>query len=135
MCAAVEVSRCMNQHRDAIQRACLEFTRLLRTSSGAVDEVLAKGLAASYVEEALHHDDYLIDEGVDPVFLAHAIRYLAHTQAMPPLEGNLQWFAGALDALVELACPNAIVQRDEEPFFTAIKRGIESARSRYQNEA
>lgn len=104
---------------------------MLRVQAGVVDEILAKGLAASYVAQALHHEEYLTEQGVDPIFLAHAIRYLAHTQAMPPLEGNLQWFVGALDTLVELACPNTMVKRDQEPFFSAIEAGIELVRSNY----
>jgi hypothetical protein len=44
-----------------------------------------------------------------------------------------RWFSDMLAALVELACPNTIVSREQDEFFRDIEQGIATARSRYSD--
>ena len=79
-----------------------------------VEDILAQIQVNGLVREATRHVEYLSEQERDPNFLVFAIRYLTHSHAMPPLEGNIEWFRSALDVLVELACPNTPIGPEHE---------------------
>lgn len=119
----------MELNRTELELACLELARRCRVRQTAVDDVLARSMVEGYVRSVEHHAQFLREAGRDPNFLVRAVRYLAQTQAIPPLEGNLEWFASAVDTLVELACPNGSVDREQIPFFAELMHGIAEALS------
>ena len=122
----------MKLDRVALQAACYELARSIRWKDTPVDEVLARGMVDLYVKEATHHEQYLEGRGRDPNFIVHAVRYLAHVHAIPPLEGNFSWFTDSLDILVELACPNSGVSEAQRPFFEELAKGIAESRADYE---
>ena len=122
----------MNLDSDALRTACYELARATRMGATPVDEVFAKGMVEGYFSEAKRHERYFVDMERDPNFIVHAVRYLASAHAIPPLSGNMSWFATALEVLIELACPNTGLSVAQEPFFREIERGIEDSRTGYE---
>ena len=60
----------------------------------------------------------------DPNLLIRAVRYLAHTHAVPPMGKDTRWFFGVLDVLVKLACPNTGLPRRGTGFVSDVRRGL-----------
>jgi len=116
---------------NALAAACFEVARAIRWKDNPVDEVLAKAAIELYFNVAIEHEEYLLDQERDPNIIVRAVRYIALKHAIPPMEGNVEAFASMLDVLIELACPNQGVDRDQEPFFKDIEEGIQKARSDY----
>lgn len=121
----------MKTDRQLLERACFDLVRSIRWKDGPIEKVVAQAMVPGYVEIALHHEDFLVGQGRDPNIIVRAVRYLAHVHAIPPHEGNMEWFKSAMDILIELACPNTGVESDQEPFFQDLLQGINEARSDY----
>ena len=117
----------MPLNSEGLHAACVEVAR--STLWRPKEEVQAteddiEALAAQYVEHALHHVEFITDQGRDPNILVRAARYLAHTHAMPPMRHDVGWFSDMLDVLIELACPNTGLPRQGRAFITDLRRGL-----------
>jgi hypothetical protein len=122
----------MKTDRAALEEACYELARAIRSKDNRVDEVLARGMVEGYVREALFHEEYIVGRNRDPNLVVEAVRYLAGAHAIPPLEGNMEWFRTALEVLVELACPNSGVSEAQRKFFEELERGIAESKADYE---
>jgi hypothetical protein len=131
-CRSTPTLSLMKTDRAALEQACYELARSIRWKDDRVDEVLARGMVEGYVRDALFHEEYLVGRGRDPNFVVDAVRYLAQVHAIPPLEGNMDWFRTALEVLVELACPNAGVTEAQRKFFDELEEGIAESRADYE---
>jgi hypothetical protein len=122
----------MKTNRAALEERCYELARSIRWKNDRVDEVLARAMVEGYVREALFHEEYLVGQGRDPNLVVEAVRYLAQVHAIPPHEGNMEWFRTALEILVELACPNAGVTEAQRKFFEELEEGIAESKADYE---
>jgi len=122
----------MKTDRAALEEACYDLARSIRWRDDRVDEVLARGMVEEYVRAALFHEDHLISRGRNPNLVVEVVRYLAEVHAIPPLEGNMEWFRTALDTLVELACPNSRVTEAQRIFFEELGDGIAESKADYE---
>jgi hypothetical protein len=112
---------------EALHAACLAVAKVTmwkpreeKKSTDKEVEMLVRKLS----EIALDRLEFITGQGYDPNILVRAIRYLAHTHALPPMENDTRWFADMLDVLIELACPNANLPRGGRAFVTDLRRGL-----------
>jgi hypothetical protein len=63
-------------------------------------------LAEKYYRIAHVQLQFITEQNRDPNLLVRAVRYLAHTHALPPMGKDTEWFSDMLGVLIELACPN-----------------------------
>src|SRR6266581_1780778 len=99
----------MELNTEALHAACLGVAReTLWKPKGekksTVEEIGA--LAKKLHTVALLHVEFITEQGRDPNILVRAVRYLAHTHAIPPMRDDTGWFVDMLEVLIELACPN-----------------------------
>jgi hypothetical protein len=121
----------MKLDNNALAEACFEVARAIRSKKNPVDKVLAKASIQIYFNEAIQHEEFLVNQGRDPNIIVRAVRYLAHKHMIPPMEGNVEAFASMLEVLIELACPNTGVDKEQEAFLKDIEQGIRDARNDY----
>ena len=81
-------------------------------------------LAGQLYDIALGPLDFIIEQGRDPNVLVRAVRYLAHTHAIPPMRNDTGWFIDMLEVLIELACPNTDLPRNGKAFIADLRRGL-----------
>jgi hypothetical protein len=59
-----------------------------------------------------------------PEIIVNAIKYIDNIHSFPPLRGNTIWFDYTLGAVVELACPNGRLNKNNLDFLKDIENGI-----------
>lgn len=117
----------MELNREALHAACLDVARsTLWKPKEQIQSTEAEieALAEKYSRHALHYVEFVTEQGYDPNLLVRAVRYLAHTHAMPPLGNDTGWFVDMLDVLVELACPNTGLPPRGKDFIRDLRRGL-----------
>ena len=114
--------------REALRAACYEVARAIRWEKNPVDAVLASAMVEPYYQEAMHHEQFLTEQGYDPNGLTRAVKYLALKHTIPPMAEDIVWFREMLHVLIELACPNQSVDRETDEFF-AISRPVSQLRA------
>lgn len=73
------------------------------------------------------HIQYVRDMGRDPNLITRAVRYIAHTHAIPPMGTHIEWFEDMLRCLIELAVPNTGQTPTSIAFLHDVKEGIEES--------
>ena len=75
---------------------------------------------------AMYHYQTLEYFGKSSEILVRAINYINHVHAVPPVKGQYQWFSEALIVLLELVCPNTIIDKNSPAaqFLKDIEKGI-----------
>jgi hypothetical protein len=104
---------------DEIDVACFEVAR----QTQPIDSEEIKTLARRYA--AIARDRMSEELGIDEPLLARAIHYIGHVHAIPPMDDNVQWFGDMLDALVEVARPNAGLDDRSREFLRDMLGGIQ----------
>ena len=117
----------MELNIEALHAACLGVAReTLWKSKGekksTVKEIEAH--AAKLQVVALHHLEFIAEQGRDPNILVRAVRYLAHTHAIPPMRGDTGWYTDMLEVLIELACPNTDLPPKGKDFVADLRKGL-----------
>lgn len=114
----------MELNSEALYAACLDAARsaLWRKPPRTPQEIEA--LAQQFCAIALDHCEFITEQSRDPNLLVRAVRYLAHTHALPPMEFDTRWFRDMLEVLVELACPNAGLPPGGETFLKDLRTGL-----------
>lgn len=87
-------------------------------------EKIVETLAGQLYGIALDRLEFIATQGLDPNLLVRAVRYLAHTHAIPPMRNDTGWFVDMLEVLIELACPNTNLPRGGKAFVTDLRRGL-----------
>ena len=96
-------------------RACVEVARSIlgrKTSPDVIETV-----AGRYFSIACDHQDFVRGQREGDDVIANAVRYLAHTQAIPPMGTDTAWFMSSLGTLLEVAVPNSMLDKDSERFL------------------
>lgn len=108
-------------------RACVEVARSIlgrKTSPDVIETV-----AGRYFRIACDHQDFVRGQREGDDVIANAVRYLAHTQAIPPMGTDTAWFMSSLGTLLEVAVPNSMLDKDSERFLDQLQEGIRQSRS------
>ncbi|MBV8125510.1 MAG: hypothetical protein JOY60_06840 [Burkholderiaceae bacterium] len=116
----------------ALTQACFEFALATTSVEDSIDHMLARTKVDTYVAAARQHEHFLLERGRDPNLLTYVVRYLTQAHAIPPLSGDLVWFNAAIDVMVDLACPNSLLDRTHEQLIHEMELGFEEARRDYQ---
>lgn len=119
--------------RESLFNACYAVARQTKWERRPVDVEYIADLAREFLRIAEQHEEFVTGQQRDPELITRAVAYLASVHAIPPMRDDTRWFEDMLAALIELACPNSIVGREEESFFRDIEEGIATARSRYDD--
>lgn len=99
----VEKVQKMELNTEALHAACLGVAReTLWKPKGEKKSTEKKieTLAEKLHTVALHHVEFITEQGRDPNLLVRAVRYLARTHAIPPMRDDTGWFVDMLDVLV-----------------------------------
>ena len=116
----------------ALTQACFEFALATTSVENSIDQMLARTKVDTYVAAARQHEHFLVERGRDPNLLTCIVRYLTQAHAIPPLSGDLVWFNAAIDVMVDLACPNTLLDRSHEQLIHELELGFEEARTDYR---
>ena len=120
----------MKLDEDALSAACYDVAKQTLWRRGPVSMDQIQSLAERLRGIAMDFPDFVAGQGRDPNLVVRAIRYMAHVHAIPPMGDDTQWFYEVLHALVEVACPNAVVGADDVAFLDDLARGIAESRNR-----
>ena len=117
----------MELNTEALHAACLGVAReTLWKPKGEKKSTVKEreALAEKLHSIALTHLEFITEEGHDPNLLVRAVRYLAHTHAIPPMRDDTGWFVDILQVLIELACPNTNLPPKGKAFILDLRRGL-----------
>jgi hypothetical protein len=81
----------MQLNTEALHAACRAVTKTTLwkpDSEKKSTEKKIEALAEKLHTVALHHLEFITEQGRDPNLLVRAARYLAHTHAMPPMRND-----------------------------------------------
>jgi hypothetical protein len=84
---------------------------------------------------ALEHAFSVRHRGGNDELIVRAINYINYVHAIHPLLGKYVWFDEMLRALLELTCPNIVLDNNIIQFFHDIEKGIKKARRTALNNA
>lgn len=114
----------------ALADACFGLARVLKWSNDdPVAESEIGGLAESLNSIAMkrvHDRDTL---GIDVPLVTRAILYLTQAHAIPPMGDRTEWFGYMLDAVLEIARPNAGLNGQAREFLNDMRNGIDVAKN------
>lgn len=113
---------------ESLAKAIRELCRTMRMRRTPVDSAVAASFEDPYARIARDAVAQVRSAGGDPNFVTRAVRYITLVHAMPPLEGNIAWFDGALSALVEIAFPNTVLETEMNGFLEELYEGLQAAR-------
>lgn len=119
----------MKLDSDELKSACFDIARNTMWSQKPVDVDEITDLANRFENIARSHLEYIEDKGRDPNLITRAVRYLEHSQAIPAMGKDTDWFSEMLQALIELACPNVVLDKRAGEFLNDLEEGIAEART------
>ena len=108
-------------------RACVEVAQTILGRKSSPDVI--ETVAGRYFSIACDHQDFVRGQREGDDVIANAVRYLAHTQAIPPMGTDTAWFMNSLGTLLEVAVPNTMLDKDSERFLDQLQEGIRQSRS------
>jgi hypothetical protein len=110
--------------KGALNDACVELAKQILSSQSGVSADLVETLAARFQHEALHHLEFIEDQGRDPNLLTRAVHYIADAHAIPPMGTDTLWFRSMIDFAVELAVPNSGLSDEGRAFLADVRDGL-----------
>lgn len=105
-------------------RACEAVARQVLWRSGAASNDVVETLARKFLVIAEEHQDFVRQQRETDVVISHAVRYIAHVHAIPPMGTDTEWFRDALTVLMELAVPNTGLNQEAAQFLSCVQEGI-----------
>lgn len=91
-------------------------------------------MTEKFYKTALFYLEHIKSLERKPEILVKAIKYIDDVHAIPPLRNNYEWFDYTLGALVELACPNSRLNKNNLDFLNDIEAGIADYRDNVYDE-
>ena len=126
--------------KNTIYNACFELASTLITKNETmtiieVEESLTEQaeIANELNRIAYEHLWGIINNGGDENLIVRAINYINFVHVLPALKGNYTWFDEMLRALLELTCPNIILDKQVVIFLDDVEKGIHKARRATKN--
>ena len=92
--------------------ACVEVAQSILGRNSSPDVI--ETVAGRYYSVACEYKDQVRGQRERDEVIANAVRYLAHTQAIPPMGTDTGWFMYSLGTLLEVAVPNSTLDRGDE---------------------
>lgn len=117
----------MELNTEALHAACREVAKTTLWKPDGEKKRPEKeidALAEKYYRIAHVQLQFITEQNRDPNLLVRAVRYLAHTHALPPMGKDTEWFSDMLGVLIELACPNTGLPPKGKAFITDLRRGL-----------
>ncbi len=123
-----------------IYNACFELASTLMSKKKMLTIDRVEGSLTEQAEIAnelnniaLEHLWGIINNGGNEKLIARAINYINFVHVIPPLKDNYSWFDEMLRTLLELTCPNIILDNKVILFLDDIENGIQKARDSMNN--
>ena len=116
----------MDLDKKLLYSACYEAARNTMFQMAPIDNAAIEKVAESFFNYSIENVEFIQGQNCDPNLLIRAVKYLAHTHAIPPFRDDTLWFRNMLDCLVELACPNVGQTEESVSFFVDIAERIEA---------
>jgi len=107
-----------------LEAACRDLAKSTLGSAAEPEADVMETLTHKFMQQCERQVDYISDMARDPNILTRAVRYIAHTHAIPPMGADVEWFATMLDCLIELAVPNAGQTPESSAFLHDVQEGI-----------
>ena len=104
--------------------ACKTVAKQVLRQNGAASSDVVETLAGKFLAIAEEHQDFVRKQRETDVVIAHAVRYIAHVHAIPPMGTDIQWFRDALAVLMELAVPNTGLDEEAAQFLSYVQEGV-----------
>jgi hypothetical protein len=111
-----------------LHAACFVAAQKTMMDARPTDVARIQKLADTFYAFCLEHISRVKAQGRDPNILVRAVKYLADTHAIQPMHDSTEWFFFMLRALLELACPERVQNRESFDFFADIEEGLALAR-------
>jgi hypothetical protein len=111
-----------------LHAACYVTAQKTMMDARPMDVRRIKKLADTFYTISLEHISRVKAQGRDPNIVVRAVKYLADTHAIQPMHDSTEWFFFMLRALLELACPERVKNKDSLDFFSDIEVGLVMAR-------
>ena len=108
--------------------ACYEVAKNIKWAMKPVDVKDIEELANKLEKDSLFYLEFIETQGRDPDLLIRAIRYIGHSLTFPSESIDISWFGDVLGTLIEIACPNTILNREIGLFLDDLEEGIIESR-------
>lgn len=131
----------METLNEIIRAACFDLSVSLMWEADALttdkiensmDEL--QTMTEKFYKTALFYLENIESLDRKPEIIVKAIKYIDDIHAMPPLRNNYEWFDYTLGALVELACPNNRLNKNNLDFLNDVEIGIADYRDNAYDE-
>lgn len=126
---------------DKINKACFDLSVSLMWEKDAltiekVDNHLdeLKKMTDKFIEIAHFYLENIESLEGNKAILIRAINYIDQVHAIPPLRGNYEWFDNTLGTLIEIACPNSRITKNQLEFIQDLESGLEDYRMNIYDE-
>jgi hypothetical protein len=106
------------------EAACREVAKATLWKGGEASADIIETYTQKLMKRCEYDIDYISAMERDPNLLTRAIRYIAHTHAIPPMGTDIEWFATMVQCLIELAVPNTGQTPDSSAFLHDVQEGI-----------
>lgn len=118
----------MELNHAELHAACYVTAQKTMMDARPMDVLRIKKLADTFYTISLEHISRVKALGRDPNLVVRAVKYLADTHAIQPMHDSTEWFFFMLRALLGLACPERVKNKDTMDFFRDIEEGLAMAR-------
>ena len=108
--------------------ACYEVAKNIKWAMKPVDVKDIEELANKLEKDSLFYLEFIETQGRDPDLLIRAIRYIGHSLTFPSESTDISWFGEVLGTLIEIACPNTILNKEIGLFLDDLEEGIIESR-------
>ncbi|MGW8306361.1 MAG: hypothetical protein ACWGIK_11145 [Achromobacter pulmonis] len=106
------------------EAACREVAKATLWTRGEPSADIIETQTHKLMKRCESNIAYIADMGRDPNMLTRAVRYIAHTHAIPPMGTGIEWFASTVECLIELAVPNTGQTAESSAFLHDVQEGI-----------
>jgi hypothetical protein len=113
-----------------LEDECRYLARQVLWKQGGSSSDVVETLAARFLGFAKEYEQYVREERESDDVIAHAVRYLADTHAIPPMGTDTGWFVTAMEVLMELAVPNKSITPEAAAVLPCLQQGIGQAIAR-----
>ena len=108
-----------------LHKACFEVALTTKWAQKPVGAAEIQALSDRFYGIALSQVSVPLE--IDLSLISRAVRYLANTHAMPPMDDDTSWFRNMLQAVLEIARPNTGIEEENKQFLRDMRRGIGEA--------
>ncbi len=131
----------MNNLRESIREACFDLAVSLmwERDNITIADIETNLAELQVITETFYNIAIFNLENIEslegkPEILIRAIKYIENIHSIPPLRNNFEWFDYTLRAVIEIACPNNRLSRNNLEFLADIENGIADYRRNVLDE-